>query len=180
MNPLLDFSGLPRFADIRPEHVTPAVNQLLSENRAVLERIRSEPTAPEWENFVEPLEDANEHLSRAWGQVSHLNAVANSPELRNVYNANLPLVTQYYAELGQDQILFAKFTSLKHGDQYENLSRPRKKILENALRDFRLGGAHLPPTEKERFLQIQEELSALSSTFNDNLLDATNNFGLHV
>ena len=180
MNPLLDFSGLPRFTDIRPEHVTPAVNQLLAENRAVLERIRGELAAPTWENFVEPLEDANERLSRAWGQVSHLNAVANSPELRNVYNANLPLVTQYYAELGQDQILFEKFTSLKHSDQYENLGRARKKIVENALRDFRLGGAHLPPAEKERFLQIQEELSALSSTFNDNLLDATNNFALHV
>lgn len=180
MNPLLDFSGLPRFTDIRSEHVTPAVYQLLAENRTVLERIRTEFAAPTWENFVEPLEDANEHLSRAWGQVSHLNAVANSPELRNVYNATLPLVTQYYAELGQDQILFEKFTSLKHSDQYENLGDARKKIVENALRDFRLGGAHLAPAEKERFLQIQEELSALSSTFNDNLLDATNNFALHV
>jgi oligopeptidase A len=180
MNPLLDFSGLPRFSDIRPEHVTPAVDQLLSENRALLERIRSEFSAPAWENFVQPLEDANERLSRAWGQVSHLNAVVNTPELRNVYNGNLPLVTQYYAELGQDQVLFEKFEALKDSEQYEKLNSARKKIVENALRDFRLGGAHLPPAEKERFLKIQEELSALSSTFNDNLLDATNNFVLHV
>jgi oligopeptidase A len=180
MNPLLDFSGLPRFSDIRPEHVNPAVDQLLSENRAVLERVRSERAAPAWEDFVQPLEDANERLSRAWGQVSHLNAVVNTPELRNVYNANLPLVTQYYAELGQDQVLFEKFKELKDSDQYEKLNHARKKIVENALRDFRLGGAHLPPPQKERFLKIQEELSTLSSTFNDNVLDATNNFVLRV
>ena len=79
MNPLLDFSGLPRFTDIRPEHVTPAVNQLLADNRAVLDEIRSELAAPTWENFVEPLEDANERLSRAWGQVSHLECCREQP-----------------------------------------------------------------------------------------------------
>ncbi len=180
MNPLLDFSGLPRFADIRTEHITPAIGELLVDGRAVLAGVRNDAATPSWHNFVEPLEDANERLSRAWGQVSHLNAVANSPELREAYNANLPLVTQYYAELGQDQILFEKFKRLRNSDEYAHLSRARKKIVENALRDFRLGGAELGATEKERFLQIQEELSALSSRFNDNLLDATNNFTLHI
>ena len=179
-NPLLDFSGLPRFAEIRTEHITPAVNELLAQSRAVIATIRADAAPPAWQNFVQPMEDANERLSRAWGQVSHLNAVANTPELREVYNANLPLVTQYYAELSQDQVMFEKFKQLRHGTEFESLSPARKKIVNDALRDFRLGGAELPPQKKERFLRIQEELSALSSKFNDNLLDATNNFVLHV
>jgi oligopeptidase A len=179
-NPLLDFSGLPRFADIRTEHIAPAVGQLLTENRALVARIREDTASPTWDNFVQPMTDANERMSRAWGQVSHLNAVVNSPELREAYNASLPLVTQYYAELGQDQALFEKFKQLRNGKEFENLSNTRKKIIENELRDFRLGGAELPQEKKERFLQIQEELSALASRFNDNLLDATNNFVLHV
>ncbi|HKX52794.1 MAG TPA: M3 family metallopeptidase [Nitrosospira sp.] len=180
MNPLLDFSGLPRFAEIRTEHITPAVNELLSGNRSLISRIREDTTAPTWDNFVQPMADANERLSRAWGQVSHLNAVVNTPELREAYNANLPLVTQYYAELAQDQVLFEKFKQLRGGGEFEGLSAARKKIIENELRDFRLGGAELPAEKKARFLQIQEELSALGSRFNDNLLDATNAFVLHV
>ena len=180
MNPLLDFSGLPRFEDIRTEHITSAVAQLLIENRTLVARVREDTAAPTWDNFVQPITDANERLSRAWGQVSHLNAVVNTPELREAYNTNLPLVTQYYAELAQDQALFEKFKQLRNGKEFESLSRTRKKIIENELRDFRLGGAELPQEKKARFLQIQEELSALASQFNDNLLDATNNFVLHV
>ena len=180
MNPLLDFSGLPRFADIRTEHITPAIAQLLNENGALIDRVRADRALPTWDNFVQPMADANERLSRAWGQVSHLNAVVNNPELREAYNANLPLVTQYYAELAQDQALFEKFKQLRDGKEFESLSSARKKIIENELRDFRLGGAELPQEKKARFLQVQEELSALASKFNDNLLDATNNFVLHV
>lgn len=179
-NPLLDFSGLPRFADIRTEHITPAVEQLIADNRAIIARIRDDAVTSSWQNFVQPMDDANERLSRAWGQVSHLNAVVNSPELREIYNANLPHVTQYYAELGQDRALFEKFKQLRNSVEFESLSHARKKIIENELRDFRLGGAELPLHKKERFLEIQEELSALSSRFNDNLLDATNHFALHV
>ena len=179
-NPLLDFSGLPRFADIRTEHITPAIAQLLAAGRAAVDQTRNDATAPTWQNFVQPMEDANERLSRAWGQVSHLNAVMNSPELREAYNANLPLVTQYFAELAQDQALFEKFKQLRNDPGFDNLSRTRKKIIENELRDFRLGGAELPPAEKERFLRIQEELSALCARFSDNLLDATNSFALTI
>ena len=113
MNPLLDFSALPRFADIRPEHVTPAVDQLLQENRAWSERVATAAEAPTWDSFVAPLDDANERLSRAWGQVAHLNAVMNSPPLRETYNANLPKVSQYYTELSQDERLYAKFKALR-------------------------------------------------------------------
>ncbi len=180
MNPLLDFSGLPRFAEIRTEHITPAVSQLLGDNRALIGRVREDTDVPTWDNFVQPMADANERLSRAWGQVSHLNAVVNTPELREAYNANLPLVTQYYAELAQDQVLFEKFKELRGSREFEGLSPARKKVIENELRDFRLGGAELPAEKKARFLQIQEELSALGSRFNDNLLDATNAFVLHV
>ncbi|MEK6735186.1 MAG: oligopeptidase A, partial [Pseudomonadota bacterium] len=102
-NPLLDFSGLPRFADIRNEHITPAVETLLKENKAVVQRAREDSNPPTWRTFVQSMIDANERLSRAWGQVSHLNAVMNSPQLREAYNANLPLITQFYAELSQDQ-----------------------------------------------------------------------------
>ena len=101
MNPLLDFSGLPRFADFKPELVTPAVDELLADNRALIERIAAPGVAATWHDFVEPLEDENERLGRAWGVVSHLNAVMNSPELREAYNSNLPKVTQYYTELSQ-------------------------------------------------------------------------------
>ncbi|MHB1236147.1 MAG: M3 family metallopeptidase [Gallionella sp.] len=180
MNPLLDFTGLPRFAEIKPEHVAPAIEQLLAENRALVARLLADSTQPSWQNFVAPMEDANERLSRAWGPVGHLNAVMNSPELREAYNATLPKITQYYAELGQNLALFDKFKALRNSPKYAGLSAARKKIIENELRDFRLGGAELPDAQKARYLQIQERLAELSSRFSDNLLDATNEYTLVV
>lgn len=177
-NPLLDFSGLPRFSDIKTEHVTPAIEALLNENKTILDNIRHDPQPPTWSTFAQPIVDATERLSRAWGQVSHLNAVMNSPELRAAYNKNLPLITQFYAELSQDQQLFEKFKQVRASKEYATLSPARKKIIEDELRDFRLGGAELPDEEKQRFLRIQEALSETSSQFNDNLLDATNAFSL--
>jgi oligopeptidase A len=180
MNPLLDFKGLPRFAEIKPEHVAPAIEQLLAENRALIVRLLSDSAPPTWQNFVAPMEDANERVSRAWGPVGHLNAVMNSPELREVYNATLPKITQYYAELGQNLALFVKFKALRNSKEFAGLSPARKKIIENELRDFRLGGAELPDAQKARYLEIQERLSELSSRFSDNLLDATNDYMLVV
>jgi oligopeptidase A len=174
MNPLLDFSGLPRFAEVKSEHVAPAVEQLLEENRALVTRLLADAPVPTWDNFMQPMDDANERLSRAWGQVGHLNAVMNSPELREVYNANLPKITQYYAELGQNLDLFNKVKAIRNGKEFATLSSARQKIIENELRDFRLGGAELPDDQKARFLAIQEELSTLCSRFSDNVLDATN------
>jgi len=179
-NPLLDFSDLPRFAEVKPEHVTPAVEQLLHANRALVAKLLSDESTPTWNNFMQPLDDANERLSRTWGQVAHLNAVMNSPELREVYNANLPQVTQYYAELGQNLGLFNKVKAIRTSAEYASLSAARKKIVENELRDFRLGGAELPEEQKARFLEIQEELSSLCSKFSDNLLDATNAWTLLI
>ena len=180
MNPLLDFSGLPRFAEIVPQQVTPAVDELLRENRSLISRLLADSAPVTWSDFVQPLEDANECLSRAWGQVTHLNAVMNSPELREAYNANLPKNTQYHSELAQNQGLFEKFKALKDGSGFAHLSRAQQKIVENELRDFRLGGAELPPDKKARFLQIQEELARLYARFEENLLDATNDFALYI
>ena len=176
MNPLLDFSSLPRFPDFKPELVTPAVEQLLSENRAVIESVASPAVPATWSDFVQPLEDANERLSRAWGVVGHLNAVMNSPELREAYNSNLPKVTQYYTELSQHPGLYEKFKALRASAGFEGLTRAQRKVVENELRDFRLGGAELSPADKARFLALREKLSALSSRFSDNVLDATNAF----
>ncbi|MGH8690507.1 MAG: oligopeptidase A, partial [Burkholderiales bacterium] len=176
MNPLLDFSGLPRFADIRPEHVTPAVEQLLADGRATAQAVIQ--AAPTWDGFVAPLEDANERIGRAWGQVAHLHAVMDAPALREAYNANLPRITQYWTELGQNQQLFEKYKALKASTEFSRLSSPRKRIVENALRDFRLGGAELPPEKKKRHAEIQEELSRIAARFSENLLDATNAFSL--
>jgi oligopeptidase A len=180
MNPLLDFTDLPRFAEIKPEHVAPAIEQLLADNRALITRLLNDSAQPTWQDFVVPMEDANERVSRAWGPVGHLNAVMNSPELREVYNATLPKITQYYAELGQNLALFDKFKALSNSPEFDTLSAARKKIIENELRDFRLGGAELPDAQKARYLQIQERLSELSSRFSDNLLDATNDFTLVI
>jgi len=177
-NPLLDFSGLPRFADIRPEHVTPAIEQLLADGRATTQAaIQAKPT---WDEFIAPLEDANERIGRAWGQVAHLHAVMDQPALREVYNANLPKVTQYWTELGQNQQLFEKYKALKDSSEFSSLSVSRKKIIENAVRDFRLGGAELPADRKPRYAAIQEELARLSARFAENLLDATNAFSVLI
>ena len=180
MNPLLDFSGLPRFADFKPALVTPAVEQLLAENRALIDRVTAPGVPATWADFVQPLEEANERLHRAWGAVGHLNAVMNSPELREAYNSNLPKVTQYYTELGQHPGLYAQFKALRHGPGFGGLTRAQKKIVENELRDFRLGGAELPSEKKARFKEISERLSQLSSRFSDNLLDATNAFAHNI
>ena len=180
MNPLLDFSGLPRFSEFNPDNVTPAVDTLLQESGAIVERLSHDAATPTWDHFVAPLDNANERMNRAWGQVNHLNAVMNSPELREVYNANLPKITQFYAELGQNQALFTKYKALRQSAEFASLSATRKKIIENELRDFRLGGAELPDDKKARFLEIQEEQSALASKFSENILDATKAFSLYI
>jgi oligopeptidase A len=154
--------------------VAPAVDQLLADNRALIARLAADGALPTWDNFAGPLEDANERLHRAWGQVGHLNAVVNSPELREVYNGNLPRISQYYTELGQHEGLYKKFKALRASSAYEALSAAQKKIIDNELRDFRLGGAELAADRRPRYTEIRDRLSMLGSRFSDNLLDATN------
>ena len=178
-NPLLDFSGLPRFDAIRPDHIAPAIESLLAEAEAAV--AHAETVAPvTWAGFVTPLEDATERLWRAWGQVAHLQAVADTPELREAYNATLPKVTRFGAALGQNLALFAQYRALSAGPEYAGYDASRRKVIDNALRDFRLGGAELDDAGKARFAAIQQELSALSATFSQNVLDATDAFSLQV
>ncbi|HEY0268082.1 MAG TPA: M3 family metallopeptidase [Methyloradius sp.] len=177
-NPLLDFSGLPKFDQVKAAHVTPAIDYLLTQGRELLETLSTSTTAPTWQNFAYPLEDFEEKLSRAWSQVSHMNSVVNSPELREAYNDNLSKLTAFYADLSQDERLYKKFRDLKANAGYNTLNTAQKKIIENELRDFRLGGAELAEAEKVRFKAIQEELSSLSAKFEENLLDTTNDFSL--
>jgi len=179
-NPLLDFSGLPRFDLIRAEHVTPAIDQLIAHAREVVTGLEAPAEQVSWDSFVVPLEEATEGFGRAWGVVGHLNHVMDTPELRAVYNENQPKVTEFFTELGQNEALFAKYKQLHASPEFANLSPARKRIVENALRDFRLGGAELPEKQKERFAEIQEQQAALSTRFSENVLDATNDFKLLV
>ena len=173
-NPLLDFSGLPRFADILPEHVAPAIRSLLDEYRTLVERLTADETAPTWDGFVTPMSETGERLGRAWGVVGHLHSVLDVPPWREAYNAMLPEVSGFYAELGQNLALFRKYKALAAGPEFALLSPVRRRIVDNEIRDFRLSGAELPDEVKPRFRAIQEELSRLAATFSENLLDATN------
>ncbi|TQM06835.1 oligopeptidase A [Pseudoxanthomonas sp. 3HH-4] len=174
-NPLLDFSGLPRFDAIRPEHIAPAVDQLLAESDAAVKA--AEAVAPvTWDAFVVPLDDATERLARAWNQVTHLEAVANTPALRGAYNAQLPKVTRFWSALGQNLALYRQYRALADAPEAAQYGEARRKVLDNALRDFRLGGAELPDAQKARFAEVKEELAGLSATFSQNVLDATDEY----
>jgi len=139
-NPLLNFSGLPKFDQIRAEHVEPAIDHLLEIGRSCVAQLATSTETPTWANFAKPLEDMEEKLSRAWSQVGHMNAVVNSPELREAYNASLPKLTDFYSDLGQDERLYAKFRAMKNSDEFDTLNTAQQKIVENELLGFRLGG----------------------------------------
>jgi oligopeptidase A len=172
-NPLLDYSGLPRFDRIRPEHVAPALDEVLTQNRAERERLLGAGGAYTWANLAGPMEDMQERLHRTWSPVSHLNAVVNNDALREAYNAGVPRIADYSAELGQDERLYTAYRALASSPEFDTLSPAQRKIIENALRDFRLSGAELPRDKKERFRAIQRELSTLTSQYSENVLDAT-------
>ncbi len=179
-NPLLDFSGLPRFGEIRPEHVTPALDVLLANASAAVERAAQPMTPAQWSDVVEPVERVTEPLSRAWGVIGHLNAVADTPELRAVYGENLPRVTEFWSSVGQNLALYEKYKAITNHNSFQLLTSERKKILDNALRDFRLSGAELPEDQKPRFAELQERQAALAKAFSDHVLDATNAYAFYA
>ena len=179
-NPLLDFSGLPRLDALRPEHVSPAIDLLLGEARAAIETVAADTRPATWDTVAEPLEDTLDRLSRAWGAVEHLNAVVSTPALRDAYHANLPKITAFYTDLAQDLRLFDRYRGLRASPSFAALDGARQRAIDNELRDFRLGGAELPDAQKARFKAVEEELAELSARFDDNLLDATNDWALYV
>jgi oligopeptidase A len=179
-NPLLDFSGLPQFDRIATAHVSPAVDALIAVARATIDRVATLAAAPTWDNFVVPLTDAVDRLGQAWGQVAYLNAVVNTPELREAYNLNLPKITAFYTDFGQDERLFARYRALATAGTIAAFDAPRRRLVENTLRDFRLSGAELPPDGKARLKIVDEELATLSARYEDNVLDATNAWELFI
>ena len=173
-NPLLDLHGLPPFSAIRPEHVIPAIDHLLDDNRRLVTELLERNTEDTWENLVEPLETADDRLSRAWSPVSHMNSVVNSEALRAAYNACLPKLSEYGTEMGQHEGLHRAWRQIAEGPEYARLDTAQQKVIDNDLRDFRLSGIELGPAARERFKAIMQELSKLTSIYSDNVLDATN------
>ncbi|MCK5354685.1 MAG: oligopeptidase A, partial [Methyloprofundus sp.] len=175
-NPLLNNSGLPLFSKIKAEHVEPAIEQLLSEARAAVEHCLAANETYSWENLVEPLEQAEDKINKAWSPVSHMNSVVNNDELRDAYNACLPKLSAYSTEMGQHKGLFEAYKAIAASEAYPQLETAQKKIIQNALRGFRLSGVDLDEEKQTRYKDISLELSQLSSKYEENLMDATNDW----
>ena len=180
INPLLENTTLPAFSNIKPEHVLPAMTQLIADSRSTINALLANGGPYTWASLVEPLEDIDDRINRAWSPVGHMNAVVNSDELREAYNACLPLLSEYATEVGQNDVLFQAYKSIAEGPEFEKLDTAQRRIIENALRDFRLSGVDLPPAEKQRFKEIAQELSRLGSQFQDHVMDATQGWTRHV
>ena len=170
-NPLLDMTGLPAFSRILPEHVEPALDAILADCRSGIAGVTGADALATWDGFVEPLEELDDRLSRMWSPVGHLNGVMNSDALRAAYNACLPKLSAYGTEVGQNADLFRGYQSVA---AQEHLGSAQRKLLDNALRDFHLSGVDLPADAQARYKAISQELSALTSKYAENVLDATN------
>jgi oligopeptidase A len=180
-NPLLAPADLPPYATIRPEHVEPAIDRLLADNRAAIERLlAADDTAYTWDNLIRPLEELEDRLNKAWSPVNHLHSVLDSDALRAAYNACLPKLSAYSTELGQHQGLYRAYRQIADGAEYVRLDPAQRKVIDDALRDFRLSGIALPPELRARYKDIQRELAQLSAKFAENALDATQAWTKHI
>ncbi|HZY18692.1 MAG TPA: M3 family metallopeptidase [Ramlibacter sp.] len=175
-NPLLETQDLPLFDQIRPEHVAPAMDRLLAESEAALEAVVAPDFPADWKALASKLDCTTERMGRAWGAVSHLNAVADTPELRAAYNEALPRMTEFWTRLGSDERLYAKYKAI----DTSGLSSDQRQALKNAVRNFVLGGAELQGAAKERFAAIQERQAELSQKFSEHALDATDAFAYYA
>ncbi len=173
-NPLLEKTELPQFSKIKPEHVENAIDDLLTEAREIIKKSLQENKEYTWGNLVEPIENMEDKLNKAWSPVSHMNSVVNSDELRDAYNACLPKLSEFATEMGQNKALFNAYQQLSKSDTYSSLDTAQQKIITNALRDFRLSGIDLDSEKQDRYKLISQELSSLSSKYEENVLDATN------
>ncbi len=180
LNPLLAFGkSLPEYSSIKAGDIKPAIEQLLTEAQKAVDLSLQPSTPATWEDLVEPLEDATENLGRAWGVISHLNGVADTPEFRKAHAEMLPEVTSFWTNLGQNLELYKKYKALSQSAEFAQLDHAQRKVIENSLRDFRLGGAELSDDQKIRFAEIQDQQAQLSKEFSDHVLDATD-FFVHV
>jgi oligopeptidase A len=179
-NPLLEMTDLPPFHAIKPELVEPAIDTLLAENRTEVAQLLETITEPGWDTLVAPLEALDDRLNRAWSPVSHMNSVVNSPELREAYEACLPKLSDYATEMGQNEKLFQAFEAIRNSGEYEKLDRAQQKMIDDTLRDFHLSGVALPEEKKARYKALKSELSQLTTTFSNNVLDATNEWNMYL
>ncbi|TKF63621.1 oligopeptidase A [Vibrio kanaloae] len=172
-NPLLTFTDLPPFSQIKPEHVKPAVEQVIEACRNKIEQVLEGNTAPSWDNLVAPIEEVDDRLSRIWSPVSHMNSVVNSDELRDAYESCLPALSEYGTWVGQHKGLFEAYKAIKASEAFSALNRAQQKTITDALRDFELSGIGLPADEQHRYGEISKRMSELGSQFSNNVLDAT-------
>lgn len=179
-NPLLSFTDLPPFSQIKPEHVKPAVEQAIADCRAKIEQVLAGNTEPTWDNVVAPIEEVDDRLSRIWSPISHMNSVVNSDELRDAYESCLPLLSEYGTWVGQHKGLFEAYKSLKASEAFAALTQAQKKTITDSLRDFELSGIGLPADEQHRYGEISKRMSELGSKFSNNVLDATMGWTKHI
>ncbi|AOW77154.1 oligopeptidase A [Colwellia sp. PAMC 20917] len=178
-NPLLTVSDLPQFSQIKPEHIKPAVEHAIAECKKVIAAVLEAKTFT-WANLIMPTDEADDTLSKLWSPVSHMNSVVNSDELRDAYKSCLPLLSEYSTFVGQHQGLYQAYQQFANSDEFSQLSIPQKKVIENALRDFKLSGIALNDNDKKRYGEIVTRLSELSSTFGNNVLDATHAYSVNI
>ena len=179
-NPLLTSATLPPFSEIKPSHIEPAIDHLLEECRAIV-KITTQITEPfSWENLVDPIEKTEDRLNKAWSPVSHINSVVNNNDIREAYNACLPKLSQYSTEMGQNKALYNAYSEISNSPSFSRLSQGQQKTIQNALRDFELSGINLNPEQQCRYREISQELSKLSSKFEENVLDATHAWKKHI
>jgi len=172
-NPLLQDFTLPPFSAIRPEHIVPAMQSAIEACRQTVEKVVAQSGPFNWETLCQPLAESDDRLSRIWSPVGHLNAVKNSPELREAYEQCLPIISEFSTWVGQHAGLYNAYRDLKEGEHYGQLTLAQKKAVDNALRDFELSGIGLPPEKQKRYGEISARLSELGSTYSNNVLDAT-------
>lgn len=179
-NPLLAQGTLPKFSEIKPEHVKPAVEQAIAHCKAVIEEVLANNQEYTWQNLVLPIEAADDALGKMWSPVSHMNSVVNSDELREAYESCLPLLSEYSTFVGQHQPLYQAYKQLADSAHYQTLDKAQQKVIDNALRDFTLSGIALPADKQTRYGEIVARLSELGSKFNNNTLDATQAFTVNI
>ncbi len=179
-NPLLENNVLPAFSKIKPEYVEPALNQVLEQAKQTVEDLLKNQQQPTWQSLVMPMEALDATIDKVWSPVSHLNSVMNSDELRVAYNACLPKLSQFGTELGQNEDLYKAYNALANSPAYEQLDVAQKKVIDNALRDFRLSGVELSHDDRERYKQISQSLTELTAKFEENLMDATHAWKKHI